>query len=98
AFLTLEDFTGTVAVTVFPSVYRDSVKEIQKDRIVLIKGRTSRRERVRDDEEDGGANVEILAEEIQAIASVKAANGNGAPKAIHIRVDDSKRHVLGLLK
>ena len=98
AFLTLEDFTGAVAVTVFPSVFRDYGKAIEKDRIVLIQGRTSCRQRVRDDDEEGSANVEILAEEIRPIGSVSASNGNGVVKAIHITLDDSKRDILSPLR
>jgi DNA polymerase-3 subunit alpha len=96
AFLTLEDFTGTVAVTVFPSVFRDYGKSIAKDRIILVQGRTSRRERLRDDEEEGSANVEILAEELRPIVS--ATNGNGVVKAIHIKLDDTKRDLLSPLR
>jgi hypothetical protein len=89
-----------VAVTVFPSVYKDYARAIEKDRIVLLKGRTSRRERVRDDEDgESAANVELLAEEISPLGNgVAAENGTGRHKAIHIRVDPAKRPFLSLIR
>jgi len=99
AFLTLEDMTGTVAVTVFPSVFRDYAQNVKRDKIVILKGRTSCRERVREDDE-GGRNVEILAEEIRLLGNGANGSGNGhnGLKAVHIRVDRTKRDVLRLLR
>jgi len=96
AFFTLEDMTGTVSCTMFPSSYASQGSLLEKDRIVLLRGRASHRERVREDDE-GGHIVEVLAEEIQPLAS-GAANGNGGPRAIHIRLDPSKRDVLRFVR
>jgi DNA polymerase-3 subunit alpha len=97
AFFTLEDLTGrTVAVTVFPSVYREYGKEIKKDGIVLIEGRASIRERVMAEEESGA--VEVLAEKIFPVAD--AVNGNGKAKvrgALIIGLTDQHEPTLSLL-
>jgi len=83
--------TGTIACTMFPSAYASSGHNLEKDRIVLLKGRASHRERVRDDD-DGGPIVEVLAEEIFPLA-----NGAGAADRVNkimIQVDPTKRDVL----
>lgn len=100
AFFTLEDMSGkSVAVTVFPSVFRQYKESIEKDRVVILKGRISCRERVRDDEE-GIRNVEILAEEIRVIGN--GVNGNGHDRngysALHIRLAPAQRSILPLLR
>ncbi|MCC6728306.1 MAG: DNA polymerase III subunit alpha [Chthonomonadales bacterium] len=97
AYLTLEDFTGMAAVTVFPSVFREYRKQLQKDGIVVLRGRVSVRERVRDDDE-GERHVEVLADEIRAVAN--GLNGDGADhgQSIHIRVDRGKREMLRLVR
>src|SRR5688500_14116974 len=92
AFFTLEDLTGrTVSVTVFPSTYREYGKEIKKDGIVLIEGRTSSRERVMEDEE--GGSVEVLADKIVSVAHATNGNGNGkanGSRCVRIRLDRSQ--------
>jgi DNA polymerase-3 subunit alpha len=92
AFFTLEDMTGTVSCTMFPSVFAAQGHNLEKDKIVLLRGRANHRERMREDEE-GGHIVEVLAEEIVPLAS-GGANGNGAQRKIVIRLDPSKRSVL----
>lgn len=92
AFFTLEDMSGTVSCTMFPSAYAQQGANLEKDRIVLLRGKASHRDRVRDDEE-GGHIVEVLAEQIQSLGE---GGGNAAnlPRKIVIRVDESKRSVL----
>jgi DNA polymerase-3 subunit alpha len=100
AFFTLEDMSGkSVAVTVFPSVFREYKESVGKDRVVILKGRISCRERVRDDEE-GARNVEILAEEIRVIGTGINGNDNGQNgcAAIHLRLDPAQRSVLPRLR
>ena len=44
ASVTLEDLTGTIPVTVFPKAYEEFARFLEKDRIILVKGKTSIRE------------------------------------------------------
>jgi DNA polymerase-3 subunit alpha len=98
AFFTLEDLTGrNVSVTVFPSVFKEYGSVVEQDKIVILKGRISIRERVRDDEE-GERTVEILAEEIRSLSNGVNGSGSGGPKALHIRLDRTRREVLHLLR
>src|SRR2546428_12789166 len=65
ASVTLEDLTGSIPVTVFPRAYEEYAKYLEKDRIVLVKGKTSVRERVGATEEDEAADiVEVHADEV----------------------------------
>ncbi len=91
-FFTLEDITGSVSCTMFASNYASYRDLIEKDKIVILKGKASYRERVRDDEE-GGATVEILADAVAAVGASGSANQNGANRII-VQVDESKRNVL----
>jgi DNA polymerase-3 subunit alpha len=95
AFFTLEDMTGTVSCTLFPSAYAQQSRNLEKDRIVLLRGKTSHRERVRDDDE-GGHIVEILAEEIMPLAG--GAGASGGPSKIILHLDPSKRDVLRFVR
>ena len=74
-FLTLEDRTGTISVTVFPRNAAELTKTPEKDSVVLIAGRASHRDRINkrgsDDEEGGGsASVEIAADKISEVAAL----------------------------
>lgn len=79
-FLTLEDKTGTIAVTLFP---RNAVEYGQyaiKDSVVVIEGKVSYRDRInKTAEAEGGTLAEIVAEKLQPVASAQVvlANGNG---------------------
>ena len=98
AYLTLEDIAGkSVAVTVFPSVYKDFGFLVEKDKAVILKGRISSREKVRDDDE-GGRNIEILAEEITLLVNTGDAFKNRTGAALHILLDPTKRSVLHLVR
>ncbi|MCS6777651.1 MAG: DNA polymerase III subunit alpha [Chloroherpetonaceae bacterium] len=96
AFFTLEDMTGTVSCTMFPSSFAQYGQLLVKDRIVLLRGKTSHRERVRDDEE-GGHIVEILAEHLSVLEANPGGNGD-RPRKIVIRIDPSKRDAIRLVK
>jgi len=98
AFFTLEDLSGkSVAVTVFPSIFRDFGAAVEQDKIIVMKGRISVRERVREDEE-GGKNIELLADEIRLVGHGVSAPIDTNPRAIHIRLDRTKRERISLLK
>ncbi|BDI28555.1 DNA-directed DNA polymerase [Capsulimonas corticalis] len=101
-FLTLEDRTGTISVTIFPRAAA-KMETPQKDSVVVVKGKTSHRDRInKQTDEDGGvsaASVEISADAVQPIASAdvllgsaerQAHYGSGQPEisCLHIRLDD----------
>ena len=44
AFLTLEDIAGSIEVIIFPNVYENYLRFIDKDSIVVVKGRVTARE------------------------------------------------------
>ncbi len=66
--VTLEDFSGSVTVSLFPKTFEQYGSLIQKERIYVIKGKTSHRERVRNEEDEGNVTVEVSADEVIAIS------------------------------
>jgi len=88
AFFNLEDMTGTVSCTMFPKVFENHGQNLEKDKIVLLRGKASHRERVRDDEE-GGHIVEVLADAVIPLAG--GAANNNAPQSIFIQIDPAHR-------
>jgi DNA polymerase-3 subunit alpha len=44
AFITLEDMQGEVDVLVFPKIYQENIRYLEEDRIIVIKGRVSRKD------------------------------------------------------
>ncbi len=92
AFFTLEDMTGSVSCTMFPSSYANFREYVEKDRIVILKGRANYRERVRDDEE-GTQIVEVLAEALAPLGG----GGNAAQNGFHhivVLLDEGKQDKL----
>jgi len=99
AFFTLEDMTATVSVTIFPSNFAQWGEAIAKDAIVMVKGKTNYRDRMRDDDE-GEKTVELLADEVYTVSGVagKADNlrfvretieqyrGNGGAQEVYLQV------------
>jgi DNA polymerase-3 subunit alpha len=85
-FLTLEDKTGTISVTVFPRSAAELSAPPQKDSVVLVIGRASHRDRINrsgggSGEEDAGASaasVEIVAEKLQPVADAEKLLGAAA--------------------
>ena len=80
-FLTLEDKTGTISVSVFPRAAATFTEAPQKDSVVLVKGRTSHRDRInKGGEDDAGtaASVEISADQILPVATAEKLLGSGA--------------------
>jgi DNA polymerase-3 subunit alpha len=57
AFIKVEDFGGGIEVLVFPKVLKNSEDVIQKDNMVLIKGKVSEKDKI----------LKILADQIQGI-------------------------------
>lgn len=93
AFVKIEDLYGTIPVTFFPRAYEACADHIAKDRVVLVKGKASHRERVVADEGDAAVEVEIVGE---SVTPIKLANGSPSPAAggpggglrtVHIRIN-----------
>jgi DNA polymerase-3 subunit alpha len=104
ASVTLEDLRGSVTVAVFPKVYEACRAALQKDRIVLIKGKTNVRERLVEDEDGGSAVVEVHAEEVIPfhVSNGASHNGNGhshaRQPAVHVRLSQSRGNELRVLR
>ena len=96
AFFTLEDMSGTVSCTMFPTTFASQGHNLEKDKIVLLRGKANHRDRMRDDDE-GGHIVEVLADEIQPLGSGASTTG-GIPSKIMIRIDPSKRSVMRFVR
>ena len=80
-FLTLEDKTGTMSVSVFPRSAATLTEVPQKDSVVLVKGKTSHRDRINKggaDEDAGAASVEISADQLLPVATAEVLLGQGA--------------------
>ncbi len=84
AYLTLEDMTGSVSVTVFPSTYEEFKDNIVKDSIVFVTGKISEQASVRD-EENEERTIEIHAD---AITPLDTEDTQSSPQhEIHIRLN-----------
>jgi len=93
ALVTLEDLTGPITTTVFSNVYENYASLLQKDRIVVVRGRPTVRERPGDDE-DAPPHVEVQAEEIRP---VDLAPARSTP-TVHVRLGSARRGDLQLLR
>lgn len=99
AFVTVEDFEGPIDVTVFPDAYKECVKWLEADGIVVVKGRINRRARTKSKDEGSEASVGIICESVTPLANVQKpngqsgrnGNGNGTPKSVNIRVGGVSR-------
>jgi len=98
ASIRLEDLHGSIPVTFFPAAFKACAQQIEKDRIVLIKGKAGHRERIAADEENATVEVEILGESVTPVRNGNgAANGDGA-RSVHIRIDGETQPSLEILK
>jgi len=86
AFVTLEDFEGQIDVTVFPDAYKECVKWLETDGIVVVKGRINRRERVKSPKDRGGqpdegseASVGIICESVTPLTPRDRGNPKSVP-------------------
>lgn len=114
AFIKVEDIAGPMSVTVFPSVFKQCVDELIADRIILVRGKASHRERIgranNNSDEDKSYQVEVVAESVTPLK-----NGNGSQpiaeaiqpepeamepvaSAVHIRIQPELRGLLPKLK
>jgi DNA polymerase-3 subunit alpha len=95
AYLTLEDTSGRVAVTIFPRVLPSVADFLVEQQAVCVHGRLS----VRDTgatPDDGERSAEVIAETIAPIAISNG--GNMSRRGVHIRLDPAHGHLLKLLR
>jgi DNA polymerase-3 subunit alpha len=82
-FLTLEDRTGSVEVTVFPDLYERRGAGIAKDSVVLVRGRAEASYRAEEGEPRPGAKVlasdVALLSDQQAVDGLRLARGSARP-------------------
>ncbi|MCE5322708.1 DNA polymerase III subunit alpha [bacterium] len=98
AFAKLEDLYGTINVTFFPRDLKNCESQLVKDRVVIIKGRASHRERLAADEEDNTVEVEIRGESVTPLANGNGkTNGNGH-RSVHIKINGTPKIRLDILK
>jgi DNA polymerase-3 subunit alpha len=100
AFAKIEDLFGTINVTFFPRDFKNCEQQLVKDRVVIVKGKASHRERLAADEEDTALEVEIRGE---SVTPLKNGNGNGRPtgnghRTVHIKINGSPNVRLDILK
>ncbi|MDR3710768.1 MAG: DNA polymerase III subunit alpha [Capsulimonadaceae bacterium] len=110
-FLTLEDKTGSIAVTLFPRGAVEYGVQCVKDSVVVIDGKVSYRDRINtkapaDGESGGAGSAEIVADSIVPFASAQdllGAPSTGAEdevpdfETMHIRLSASDRNRLRTL-
>ncbi len=94
AILTVEDLTGSIRVTVFPSVYEQYRDAIQKDRVVLIRGKPQSSE-FGNRNGEGGGTIEFRAEQIEVVP--EPADAAEAPQ-VYIRLPYCRREHLRQLR
>jgi DNA polymerase-3 subunit alpha len=101
-FITLEDKTGSMPVTLFPRAATDYGPACVKDSVVLIEGRISYRDRINktvEASENNGVGAELAADKVLPIASAEALLGTNGGDAdateaagdLHIRLTPRHR-------
>lgn len=104
AFVTLEDLSGSIDITVFPAALKECTKWLLTDGIVIVRGRANRRERLKGNGDDAqeSSNVGVICESITPISNGHNGNGNGngngnMAKAVNVRVGGLQRDELKIL-
>ncbi|MHB9038355.1 MAG: DNA polymerase III subunit alpha, partial [Armatimonadota bacterium] len=100
AFAKIEDLYGTINVTFFPRDFKNCEQQLVKDRVVVVKGKASQRERLAADDEDAVVEVEIRGESVSPLRNGTGAgksNGNGH-RTVHIKINGSPNVRLDILK
>jgi len=81
AFIRIEDLTGSIPVTVFPSVFKQCAEQLVKDRTIIVRGKASHRERLaaaNGGVEERSYQVEVVAESVAPLENGDA--GQAGPK------------------
>jgi DNA polymerase III subunit alpha len=89
----LEDMTGPITVVFFPKSYETCREHLEKDRIVIIKGRASVRDRIVEDE-DTPAVVEVQGESVTPLQTHRPVH----VPSIHVRLKEARRSDLMVLR
>ena len=93
ANVTLEDMTGPMTVVFFPKSYENCKDNLEKDRIVIIKGRASVRDRIVEDD-DTPAVVEVQGESVTPVQQRVVVH----QQSIHVRLAQARRPDLMVLR
>ena len=93
ANLVIEDMTGPMTVVFFPRSYERCREHLEKDRIVVVKGRASVRDRIVEDEETP-AVVEVQGEEVRPVEMRQAIY----VQRVHVRLRTARRAELMTLR
>ena len=106
-FVTLEDTSGAVSVTLFPKCAAEYGKFCIVNAVVAIVGRAQHRERIvksevsEDAAEAGTADrsvqVELIADKIERLVE-NAMAADARPRAVHVRIDSSNGTLLRMVK
>jgi len=101
AFLTIEDLTGMIDVTLFPRTYKEYKNELAEERIIVVKGRANHRERPTN-EDDGNQEVGVIGEVVTVVSNGNG-NGNGkskenVQKTLNLCVESADKECLKSLK
>ena len=110
-FLTLEDSTGSVSATCFPSATREFASLLIKDAVVVIKGKAQHRERIlsgkaaaaqqnaseNDANDKAGQQVELLVDRVTQIVP-NAMSADARPRTVHIRIGENNRTLINMIK
>ncbi|MCA9332556.1 DNA polymerase III subunit alpha [Candidatus Saccharibacteria bacterium] len=76
AFISIEDHSGEIELVVFPKVYDESLELLEKDRVILVKGKISTKNN------DGG--IKVIANSINEITHDQAIRYKGTGKKVKI--------------
>lgn len=79
-FATLEDFTGSVEVVVFSSVYEKCAPSLIKDAIVLVKGRVSRSGRKGSDDDEDPEEIKVLCDKVVPVETEASGASSTHPR------------------
>jgi DNA polymerase-3 subunit alpha len=93
ATVILEDMTGPMTAVFFPKTYEANKEHLEKDRIVVIRGRASVRDRIVEDE-DTPAVVEVQGEQVTVITTRVAVHN---PR-VHVRLELARRNELMIMR
>jgi len=107
AVITIEDLTGTMSATAFPTVYEEYQSLLTKDSLVVLEGRVKHRDRLRAEDTENGevseVQVELVCEKVHALTNGSAPNDNGSNSkhtacTLHIRLTPAHRPALRVLR
>lgn len=94
ANLIVEDMTGPMTVVFFPKSYENVKDNLVKDRIVIIKGRASVRDRIVEDEDTPNV-VEVQGEEVTPLETNRR---TVHVPSVHVRLRAARRNDLLVLR